>query len=910
MSMWIISRGGVLLILLELGYRVLIDLILHRSSINNSAILSNKFGGFYFIFKFGISGLLHQVITTIADRIRGLVVHVFNQGYDLIACLNKAMAFLIVVASLRFPSTNNQLRTSSNPRNQATIQYNKVKVTWIGNALSQRGLGTLHGLKKRQCWLKHRILTEDLDSYDSDCDDVSNAKAILMANLLYYGSDVISEVPHFEPSQTDMHDQSVHAMQGFEQTPVVDFTDNEITSDSNIIPYSRYLQEMQQEAVQDTNLYAQQDSMILSVIEQMSEQMIKHKIDSLEQNLSNQIKEKESLLQSFTVFKNESKEKESKYMYKEIDLEKKIKELDNIVYKVGQSAQTVHMLTKPQVFYDNAHKQALGYQNPFYLKKALQIKPTLYDGSVIPSQHAASPVIDVEETLILEEVSRSKMLAKQNDTMSKEKKVNTNIINYVELNRLSEEFGKLFVPQQELSDEHAFWLQTSHPNTDQSASSPVKIEAPKELPKVSLVDTSLKKLKYHLGQFDTVVKKWITPDAITEGKWGFEHPKTVFLNEIILFLKTSKDIFNVFDKHLLNEVTEVQTVFNQIEAAVQQYFVEKQYVMMCMMNSTDIFDDVNVEMQSSEYCVKCLDLDAEIKHLKKIYKDQFDSIKKIRALSKEHYDSLIAQLNYKSMENADLKGQIQENFFVTTALQNELKKLKGKNVLDNAATITNATSIAPGMFKLALDPLAPRLLTNRDAYIDYHKYTQDQADTLRGIVEQAKAKQPLDNALDFACKHGKRIQELLVCVRDTCPNAYKPSKKLVAVTPMINVKKVRFSEPLTSSSNISAATWRAVIGQPPVTFHRSHRRTPVNGGGHRRSTVAHHRSTTVGPPVNHRQTTGQRWRSTGLRVPRGSATLAGGDPLSDVSSDVAPCGDDVEIAKKAMEGFETMTSRS
>nr|GEU35927.1 hypothetical protein [Tanacetum cinerariifolium] len=51
-------------------YRVLIDLILHRSSINSYARLSNKFGGFYFIFKFGISGLLHQVITTIADRIR------------------------------------------------------------------------------------------------------------------------------------------------------------------------------------------------------------------------------------------------------------------------------------------------------------------------------------------------------------------------------------------------------------------------------------------------------------------------------------------------------------------------------------------------------------------------------------------------------------------------------------------------------------------------------------------------------------------------------------------------------------------------------------------------------------------------------------------------------------------------
>ncbi|GJR92588.1 cyclin [Tanacetum coccineum] len=70
MSMWIISRGVVLLILL-MEYKVLRDFLLHRSSINNSARLSNKFGGFYFSFKFDISGLLHHVITTIAYRIRG-----------------------------------------------------------------------------------------------------------------------------------------------------------------------------------------------------------------------------------------------------------------------------------------------------------------------------------------------------------------------------------------------------------------------------------------------------------------------------------------------------------------------------------------------------------------------------------------------------------------------------------------------------------------------------------------------------------------------------------------------------------------------------------------------------------------------------------------------------------------------
>nr|GEX06417.1 integrase, catalytic region, zinc finger, CCHC-type, peptidase aspartic, catalytic [Tanacetum cinerariifolium] len=55
------------------------------------------------------------------------------------------------------------------------------------------------------------------------------------------------------------------------------------------------------------------------------------------------------------------------------------------------------------------------------------------------------------------------------------------------------------------------------------------------------------------------------------------------------------------------------------------------------------------------------------------------------------------------------------------------------------------------MFKLDLDPLAPKLLQNREDHINYLKCTQEQANFLRRIVKQAKAKQPLDNVLDFAC---------------------------------------------------------------------------------------------------------------------------------------------------------------
>ncbi|GJY27153.1 integrase, catalytic region, zinc finger, CCHC-type containing protein [Tanacetum coccineum] len=500
-----------------------------------------------------------------------LAVLEFSPGDDPISCLNKAIAFLTAVASSRFPSTNNQLRTSSNLRKPTTIQACADHIQQVqrrqgqsysstgykSNATSSEGnkaSGQARILKcyncqgeghmARQCtqpkrprnaaWYKEK--TEDLDTYDSDCDDISNAQVVLMANISNYGSDIISEVPHSETNLNDMVNEGMQAMQDFEQPPAVDFTDNEIHSDSNIIPYSQYLQETQQENVEDTHLQAQQDSMILSVIRHI-----------------------------------ESKEKEDKYIENEIDLEKKITELDNILYKVGQSAQTVHMLTKPQAFYDNIHKQALGYQNPYHLKKAQRIKPTLYDGIVMSDKHVVMHVIDDEETLILEEKSRSKMSEKAKDPEIINKNISHNTIDYEKLNRLFEDFGK---------------------------------QAPKELPKISLVNESLKKLKFHLARFDNVVKIRTTPDA-----------------------------------------------------------------------RTDEFFEYN-----------------------------------------------------------DLKAQLQDK-------DSTICKIKGKEIVDIAAQIPSANTIVLGMFKLDLEPLAPK--------------------------------------------------ELLVYVRDTCPNSIKLSAKKVVVTPKNIVKKVR-----------------------------------------------------------------------------------------------------------------------
>ncbi|GJU98982.1 retrovirus-related pol polyprotein from transposon TNT 1-94 [Tanacetum coccineum] len=88
---------------------------------------------------------------------------------------------------------------------------------------------------------------------------------------------------------------------------------------------------------------------------------------------------------------------------------------------------------------------------------------------------------------------------------------------------------------------------------------------------LSMVNISLKKLKHYLAGFDVVVKERTTATTIIEGSWGSEHTKACFRDEIIPFVKELKDIFNTFDQYLIDELTEVQNIFHQIEQVVEQH---------------------------------------------------------------------------------------------------------------------------------------------------------------------------------------------------------------------------------------------------------------------------------------------------------------------------------------------------
>ncbi|GKC40131.1 hypothetical protein Tco_1052515 [Tanacetum coccineum] len=285
--------------------------------------------------------------------------------------------------------------------------------------------------------------------------------------------------------------QSEQIMTSSEQSNDVNQTETKITSDSNIISYSQYLSETQQATVHNSNSSAQQDALILSMVEQLKTQVmtctkinlenksvndtltakldrykeqvkvLKEKqnveiknqtsfsesneqnaeIDRLKQILSEQMQEKESLLKTVSALKTDFQKEENRNIDREISLEKKIKQLDNIIFKRGQSAQTVHMLTKSKICYDHSTKQAIGFEKPFCLKKARESEPKLYDGNVILNANTIE-ILDSEETLMLVEESRSKMLLKEQDLMVAIKKVNTKPIDYVALNILTHNYNK------------------------------------------------------------------------------------------------------------------------------------------------------------------------------------------------------------------------------------------------------------------------------------------------------------------------------------------------------------------------------------------------------------------------------------------------------------------------------------
>nr|GEX98751.1 integrase, catalytic region, zinc finger, CCHC-type, peptidase aspartic, catalytic [Tanacetum cinerariifolium] len=446
---------------------------------------------------------------------------------------------------------------------------------------------------------------DDLDTYDSDCDELNTAKVALIANLSHYGLDVLNEVHNPDNIDNNMINQSVQLMPSSGQSSVVSHSETEITSDSNIIPYSQ----------------------------------------------------KGSLMQTVTLLKNDFKKEESRNIDRKVALEKKIKHLDNIVYIRDQSAQTVHMLTKPQFLYDHTTKQAL---------EAVATACFTQNRSSVRLRHGKTPyelmhVLNKDIVNIV--VDSSVDYASMNMNECKEcLKLETELLNkknFIE----KEAYDKLFRHYTTL-EKHCISLE---------------------------VDTQLN-------------QKYFQRDNYVSNQSALNFDQYFELNELKAQSQEKDTV-----------IMKLKEKIKSLSRNVNEDKVKK---------DIDEIETINIKLDH-----RVSKLIAKNEHLKQIYKQLYDSIKPTRVRSKEQCDALI---NQKSLEISDLNANLLEQGLIIAAQKDELRKLKGKALVDNVVT-THA--IAPKMLKINVAPLAPRLLNNRTAHSDYLRITHEQAVILREVIQ-------------------------------------------------------------------------------------------------------------------------------------------------------------------------------
>ncbi|GJX02666.1 hypothetical protein Tco_0188582 [Tanacetum coccineum] len=282
-------------------------------------------------------------------------------------------------------------------------------------------------------------------------------------------------------------------------------------------------------------------------------------------------------------------------------------------------------------------------------------------------------------------------------------------------------------------------------------------------------DTSSSAIVYTLCHF--IFRTKVTGQ--NEGTWGFEHIRKAFKKDVIPFVKSLRESFTTFDQGLFKEINEMNAVFNQIETEVEQCSVDRKCVEIQKKEllienerllEQIIFQDIMCSAMHADVENKCVLLPNEetLKYaeMEQRYIDEYSRCVELKAEFSKKKDMVERDDDPEFQdffEINDLKAQLQKKDTTISNLKDHIAKLKGKSVSDCTVSVNNLHAIAPGMFKLDLEPLSPKLSKNREAHIDYLKQTKEHADTLCEIVKQARALKPLDNTLDYACKFTTRI---------------------------------------------------------------------------------------------------------------------------------------------------------
>nr|GEU38562.1 hypothetical protein [Tanacetum cinerariifolium] len=384
--------------------------------------------------------------------------------------------------------TDNQLRSSSNIRNQAVMQVDRVNIQsrycyncikkghYAHNCPNPRVQDSKYFMEQMLLAKKDEagvIISNEQNDFllvdivqMEELEELS-ANICMMARIkpahidsdegLSYDSAFISEVQ--TPSTSYMNllfTNNDHEQAHLEQPKIINSTigDDQINGDiifdnlnvkvnNGSVDHDNHAHDSYELEQLARNAYkeAEKQHIIATKVKQQNVvltkqlEQYKERLRVLEINTTNKMKFQTKFIEANikvlelqntqSVLKRKMNADEDKYLDDILNLEPKLKTNENLVIKMSQFAQALFMLgPKPLSFYDPKLKHGLGYKNPYTLKKVTAHNPKLYDASCFNSSKVHVNVCDTEE--ILKEASKSqiKMENKLKDPIAIKKKQN------------------------------------------------------------------------------------------------------------------------------------------------------------------------------------------------------------------------------------------------------------------------------------------------------------------------------------------------------------------------------------------------------------------------------------------------------------------------------------------------------
>nr|GEU69285.1 hypothetical protein [Tanacetum cinerariifolium] len=587
--------------------------------------------------------------------------------------LTTAMMLLArAVTQKFFTPTNNRLRTSSNTKNQAVIQDGRVDIQTknagyggngnknIGRQSRNQAFNLGNGNNDihyaRDCqktrvrdakYFRKQMLSamkneagsnlnnEENDfmldtSYGEETMEELTVAVMLMAQI--QPADGIAEtVPSYDAKALHLRFMNKCVMRNH-KTIIQTSDDDQI--DSNTIFDDPYVKNNGGTSVHDSNDHDEYHKIKMLAYDVQRE-------DENKKRLNNELKKQKMLLQKELetcerLAKKAFKEQENRYLEDICDFEEKLSSHDRIVYKMGQSVQTIHMLGKtPTKVYDPFLKAGLSYKDPEHLKKAIAAQQKMYDGEKL---HSTKLVIDLPDSgKTLEEAKKSRL------------KMRNKIVqfNYAKLNALYE----TFIPQKDFFIEQTYFsIPSTSTSTNGSESKAVTSDSP--IPKM-LKESKLLKMFDTLGMAINGLRTRINNTLLKDRqrRWMFDsqnYSREFYKTDVILMSAYLSKNLQELKEELIEEVQEMLSILND------------ENVLLKTQAESIVQERENVKLE----CQKL-----------------FNSIKSTQTQHKKELDELIEHVNQKTYAYVDVHAQNQDLLITISELKNKLKTVdKGKNV--------------------------------------------------------------------------------------------------------------------------------------------------------------------------------------------------------------------------------------